>query len=320
MPSMKLAIPLLFALLAGCAATARDSRDPAESPAEDPDDKPQSNTKKSDVGGADDDDDVASTSDRPTEPAAPASPSVPSATPVSPVIAWYADGTTTGTGSFNDFGKLGVTADTVTIAQLAKMMETSKYGDNLPRKKDTALDFDEVFLARATNASFMGKLAPAVARVLVDGWKKVIVYNNGPRSMAEAAKGGWAGIAKAGAVVGLEAYTTTFWPDVKAFQEKDPFQDAPDTTAAIAANPALFEAFKGRLAKYVTDAKAQLGDPSLHDHLSLLQYEKMVHDVVTIQKWGWSLEKATHFADLWYAAMKDVAKAESIRWGIYHPA
>jgi hypothetical protein len=166
----------------------------------------------------------------------------------------------------------------------------------------------------------MSKLVQAVSRTIADGWTQVIVYNNGPRSMSQAAAGGWKGIAQAGAMIGLEAYTTTFWPSVQSLKDQYGFIDGPDVSTIISENPDLYTGFKDLFGIYVESAKGQLADPSLFDHLSLLQFEAMSYDIQHIQQWGWSLSRATHFAELWYQAVKDVAAEEAIHWGIYHPA
>jgi hypothetical protein len=236
------------------------------------------------------------------------------------VVAWYTDGLTTGTGSANDLAALKVDANTVTVAQLATLMETSKYtGD--ARAKDKPADFDEVFLSRAQNGTFMTKLGKAVAKVVADGYPQVIVYSNGPRCITQAPKGSWLGIAKAGAMIGLESYTTTLTADINAAAKEHPFQDVADLEASQAANAELFAAWETRVRRYITDTKAQLGnDETLNDHITVLEYENMKHDIEALQNGGMSASKAEHFASLWYAAMKSAAAKEGVHWGIWHPA
>jgi hypothetical protein len=236
-----------------------------------------------------------------------------------PRIAWYHDGITTNTASTNDFTALGVTADTITVAQLTTLIETSKYSSQ-PRAQDQIVDFDEVFLSRAQNAGFMTKLGKASGKVLGAGWSKLIVYCNGWRSMAEAVPNGWSGIATAGAMIGLEAYTTTFWTYVSADLTQYPFQDSADLPTAIATNPDLYAAFKAKLTEYVHNSKTQLGDPTLYEHLTLVEFENMAHDLTALQNFGYSAAKAKDAAALWYAALEEVAKTEGIHYGIYHPA
>jgi hypothetical protein len=43
------------------------------------------------------------------------------------------------------------------------------------------------------------------------------------------------------------------------------------------------------------------GDPALFDHLTLLEYEEMQHDVDAIVAYGFPTDEATHLAALWYA-------------------
>jgi hypothetical protein len=286
--------------LAGCAA---DSDPTPEAPA--PVTEGPSTTKKPATDG----ETTTEPTTTPTEPTTPAS-----------VVAWYTDGLTTGTGSANDLAALKVDSSSVTVAQLARLMETNKYNGE-PRAKDKPADFDEVFLSRAENGAFMTKLGKAVAKVVADGYPQVIVYSNGPRCIAQAPKGSWLGIAKAGAMIGLESYTTTLTADINAAAKEHPFQDVADLEASQAANAELFAAWEARVRTYITDTKAQLGnDETLNDHITLLQYEDMKHDIEALQKGGMSKSKAEHFASLWYAAMKSAAAKEGVHWGIWHPA
>jgi hypothetical protein len=236
-----------------------------------------------------------------------------------PRVAWYQDGMTTGTGSTNDFAAIRVDANTISIAQLARLIETSKYSGQ-PRPFTAVVDFDEVFLSRATNSTFMTKLAAATTRVLAAGWPKVIVYCNGFLSMAQATTYGWAHIASSGVMVGLEAYTTTFMTYVKDDLTAYPFHDAATVQASITANPDLYAAFKSRLLVYVQTSKAQLGDPMLYSHLTLVEFENSSHDITALQNLGYTAAKATHIAALWYAALEAVAASEGIHYGVYHPA
>lgn len=285
--------------LAGCAA---DAEPTPETPA--PVMDAPSSTKKA----------TDSSEGETTEPTT-AEPTKPTS-----VVAWYTDGLTTGTGSANDLAALKVDASTVTVAQLSKLMETNKYNGKA-RAKDEPADFDEVFLSRAQNGAFMTKLGKAVAKVVADGYPQVIVYSNGPRCIAQAPKGSWLGIAKAGAMIGLESYTTTLTADINAAAKEHPFQDVADLEASQAANADLFAAWETRVRTYITDTKAQLdNDETLNDHITLLQYENMKHDIEALQNGGMTASKAEHFASLWYAAMKSAAAKEGVHWGIWHPA
>lgn len=304
---MRASLLSLGLVLVGCAADADPAPDPSEPGAPVMEAPGQAASSPAGASTPSDDDDTT-----PAEPPAPAKPAS--------IVAWYTDGLTTGTGSANDLGALKVDASTVTVAQLAKLMETSKYSGE-PRAKDKPADFDEVFLSRAQNGAFMTKLGKAVAKVIADGYSQVIVYSNGPRCIAQAPKGSWLGIAKAGAMIGLESYTTTLTSDIMAAAKAHPFQDVTDLDASKAANPELFAAWEARVRTYVTDTKAQLGDdPALFEHITLLQYENMKHDVEALQEGGMSAPKASHFAALWYAAMKSAAAKEGVHWGIWHPA
>jgi hypothetical protein len=235
------------------------------------------------------------------------------------LVAWYQDGLTTGTASANDFSALGVTADTIEVAQLATLIETNKY-NALPRATTSPVDFDEVFLTRAEDADFMAKLALAAAQVRAAQYARVIVYCNGPKSMAMAATLGWAAIARAGAMVGLESYTTTFWPDIKAAYTANGFVDATDVPTLIAHNPDLYAAFQTTLTGYVESTKAQLADPTLADHITLLEFEGAAHDLPSIETLGYSPAAAADFAALWYAALEAVAHAQAVHFGTFHPA
>ena len=294
-------------LLAGCAADAEPAPDALAPVTDAPTAKKPSPTAPTTSEGN------ANEGTAPADPTAPTDPAKPTS-----LVAWYTDGLTTGTASANDFGALDVDANSITVAQLATLMETSKYNGK-PRAKDAAADFDEVFLSRAQNAAFMTKLGKAVTKVVADGYSQVIVYSNGPRCIAQASKGGWLAIAKAGAMI--ESYTTTLTADIRAAAKEHPFQDNADLEASKAANPELFAAWEARVRTYITDTKAQLGnDDTLNDHITLLQYEGMKHDIDALTAGGMTEAKATHFAALWYAAMKSAAAKEGVHWGVWHPA
>jgi hypothetical protein len=300
---------LLMAAVAGCA-----SEDVASNPAPEPAftaDAPPKSGAASSAPGAPSAASTGSTGDPTPAPAPPGKASV---------VAWYTDGLTTGTGSANDLSALKVDADSVTVAQLTTLIETNKYNGQ-PRDKTKPADFDEVFLSRAQNAAFMAKMGKAVAQVVADGYPQVIVYSNGPRCIAESAKGAWLPIAKAGAVIGLEAYTTTLTADIMAANTAHPFVDVDDVEGAMAANPDLFAAWETLVQTYVTNTKAALGnDETLFDHITLLQYEDMSHDIDMLQKSGMTAPVAQHFAALWYAALKSAATKENVHWGVWHPA
>lgn len=298
----------------GCATVPEPSG--AETPAEDGPAKDGTSTGK----GAPSTGGESASAEEPASTEAPGPAPAPGAPERSSVVAWYTDGSTTGTSSLNNFGKLKVDANTITVPQLVTLIETNKYS-NAPQPKDRAADFDEVFLSRAQNAAFMTKLGKAVEAVVKDGYARVIVYSNGPRCIAEAAPGGWLRIAKAGAMIGLESYTTTLTPDIMAAEKAHPFKDVADLEASQTANTELFGAWEARVRTYVTDTKAQLGNvEALFDHITLLQYENMKHDVEALETGGMTPAKAEHFAALWYAAMKSAAAKEGVRWGIWHPA
>jgi len=299
----KAAVLLGLLMMAGCA-----SEDVASNPAPEPT-RPSSAEAKADAPVV-----TAPSADQPDDPTPAPAPGKAS------FVAWYTDGLTTGTGSANDLSALKVDANSVTVLELATLIETNKYNGQL-RDKTKPADFDEVFLSRAQNAAFMTKMGKAVAKVVADGYSQVIVYSNGPRCIAESAKGAWLPIAKAGAVIGLEAYTPTMTADIMAANTAHPFVDVADVEGAITANPALFAAWETRVRTDVTDTKAALGnDETLFDHITLLQYEDMSHDIDTLQKGGMKLPVAQHFAALWYAALKSAAIKENVHWGVWHPA